>query len=168
MRTFKDNAGRAWTLSVDVSAVKRTRSLAGIDLLDLKGTLSRLEKDPILLCDALWAIVKPEADAAGVDEDAFLSALAGDCIEVASRALLAELVDFSPNTRERAALRVALDRTWAATEKRLDLMEERLPRVLERIERQITEEPHDSGNSSTASPASSASIPDPSLSGSSA
>jgi hypothetical protein len=168
MRTFKDNAGRTWTLSVDVAAVKRTRSTAGIDLLDLKGTLTRLERDPILLCDALWAIVKPEADAAGIDEDSFLSSLAGDCIEVASRALLAELVDFSPNTRERAALRVALDKTWAATEKRLDLMEQRLPRVLERIEREIAADPPASGSPSSDSPASSASIPVPSLSGNSA
>ena len=40
MRIFKDNAGRTWTVSVDVAAVKRARSLAGVDMLDLKGTMS--------------------------------------------------------------------------------------------------------------------------------
>ena len=169
MRTFKDNAGRTWTVSVDVAAVKRARSLAGVDMLDLTGTMSRIEKDPVVVCDTLWAIVKPQADHAGVDEESFLSSLAGDCIEAAARALLAELVDFSPNHRERAALRVVLDRTWAATDKRLDLMEASLPRLVEQLEREIgTAGPTNSGDSSSGSPGSSESIPVLSPSGNSA
>ena len=169
MLIFKDNAGRTWTVSVDVAAVKRARSLAGVDMLDLKGTMSGIERYPVLVCDALWAIVKPQADHAGIDEESFLASLAGDCIEVAARSLLAELVDFSPNHRERAALRVVLDRTWAATEKRLDLLEASLPRVVEELERAITEpEPTNSGGSSSESPASPASIPARSPSGNSA
>jgi hypothetical protein len=169
MRTFKDNAGRTWTVSVDVAAVKRARSLAGVDMLDLTGTMSRIEKDPVVVCDTLWAIVKPQADHAGIDEESFFSSLAGDCIEAAARALLAELVDFSPNHRERAALRVVLDRTWAATDKRLDLMEASLPRLVEQLEREIgTAGPTNSGDSSSGSPASSESIPVLSPSGNSA
>jgi hypothetical protein len=169
MRTFKDNAGRTWTVSVDVAAVKRARSLAGVDMLDLTGTMSRIEKDPVLVCDTLWAIVKPQADHTGIDEESFFSSLAGDCIEAAARALLAELVDFSPNHRERAALRVVLDRTWAATDKRLDLMEASLPRLVEQLEREIgTAGPTNSGDSSSGSPASSESIPVLSPSGNSA
>lgn len=169
MRTFKDNAGRTWTVSVDVAAVKRARSLAGVDMLDLTGTMSRIERDPVVVCDTLWAIVKPQADHAGIDEESFFSSLAGDCIEAAARAMLAELVDFSPNHRERAALRVVLDRTWAATDKRLDLMEASLPRLVEQLEREIgTAGPTNSGDSSSGSPASSESIPVLSPSGNSA
>jgi hypothetical protein len=169
MRTFKDNAGRTWTVSVDVAAVKRARSLAGVDMLDLTGTMSRIEKDPVVVCDTLWAIVKPQADHAGIDEESFFSSLAGDCIEAAARALLAELVDFSPNHRERAALRVVLDRTWAATDKRLDLMEASLPRLVEQLEREMgTAGPTNSGDSSSGWPASSESIPVLSPSGNSA
>ncbi len=169
MRTFKDNAGRTWTVSVDVAAVKRARSLAGVDMLDLTGTMSRIEKDPVVVCDTLWAIVKPQADHAGIDEESFFSSLAGDCIEAAARALLAELVDFSPNHRERAALRVVLDRTWAATDKRLDLMEASLPRLVEQLEREIgTAGPTNSGGSSSGWPESSESIQVLSPSGNSA
>jgi len=169
MRTFRDNSGRTWTISVDVAAVKRARSLAGVDMLDLRGTMSSIERDPVLVCDAVWAVVKPQADQHGVDEESFLASLAGDCIEAATRALLAELVDFSPNPRQRAALRVVLDRTWAATERRLDLLEADLPRVIDEIDRTVAgSAPPSSGGRSTGSPGSSASIPIPSPSGSSA
>ena len=35
MRTFTDNAGRTWTIQVNVTAVKRVRGLVGIDLYKL-------------------------------------------------------------------------------------------------------------------------------------
>ena len=33
MQTFRDNAGRTWTVAIDVAAIKRVRSLIGYDLL---------------------------------------------------------------------------------------------------------------------------------------
>jgi len=33
MRTFSDNAGRTWTVQVNVNAIKRVRDLAKVDLL---------------------------------------------------------------------------------------------------------------------------------------
>ena len=37
MRTFTDNAGHAWTLSLTIDAAKRVKGLLGVNLLDLAG-----------------------------------------------------------------------------------------------------------------------------------
>lgn len=117
MRTFKDNAGRTWTVTVNVDAIKRVRSLLDVDLLGvLDGELvERLAADPVLLCDVLYALVKPEADAKGIPDDDFGRAMAGDAVEHATTALLEELVDFFPLGKRRL-LRKALEklRAWEA------------------------------------------------------
>ena len=156
MRTFMDNAGRTWTISLTVAAVKRVRDLAKIDLLDLANgrVFERLVADPVTLCDALYAACKPQADAEGITDEAFGEAMAGDAIEHASKALVEELIQFFPNARERAALSrvvrtmdAAMDRARSDVERRLDGGE---------IERAI--EAAMAGPSSTGSPVSSASI----------
>lgn len=103
MRTFTDVTGRPWTVTVTVDTIRRVRSLTSIDLLDvINGTLiERLTNDPVLLCDVLYAVVKPEADAHSLSDIDFGRCLAGDVIEHATRALLEGLVDFFPNPRRR-------------------------------------------------------------------
>ena len=165
MRTFKDNAGRTWTISLTVAAVKRVRDLAKLDLLDLANgrVFERLVADPITLCDALYAACKPQADAEGISDEQFGEAMAGDAIEHASKALVEELIQFFPNARERAALSrvvrtmdAAMDRARSDVERRLDGGE------IERAIEAAMAEPNEqtaAGPSSTGSPVSSASIP---------
>lgn len=157
MRTFKDNAGRTWTIALTVSAVKRVRDLAKLDLLDLANgrVFERLVADPVTLCDALYAACKPQADAEGITDEQFGEAMAGDAIEHASKALVEELIQFFPNARERAALSrvvqtmdAAMDRARGVVERRIESGE---------IDRAI--ELAMAGPSSTGSPESSASIP---------
>ena len=127
MKTFRDNAGRTWSVTVDVTAVKRVRSLLDVNLLDvLDGKLiERLAVDPVLLCDVLYALVKPEADAGGVSDEEFGRAMAGDAIEHATTALLEELADFFPQGK-RGLLRKALGKLRAWEEKALAAAEMRL------------------------------------------
>ena len=103
MRTFTDVTGRPWAVTVTVDTIRRVRSLTSIDLLEVvNGTLiERLAGDPVLLCDVLYAVVKPEADTATISDIDFGRLLAGDTIEHATRALLEGLVDFFPNPRRR-------------------------------------------------------------------
>lgn len=128
MRTFKDNAGRDWTVAINVNAIKRVRDLAKVNLLDVfEGKLiDRLAADPVLLCDVLYAVCKPQADTAGVSDEQFGEALAGDAIELATKALLEELVSFSPNPRDRAALGRVIKALWNSVEKARDLLEARM------------------------------------------
>ncbi len=103
MKTFTDNAGNTWSLSITVDAVKRVRSLLSVNLMDvIEGTLlEKLSEDPVLLCDVLFAVVKPEADAKGITDEQFGRAMGGDAIEAATAALLDDLVDFFPSQRRK-------------------------------------------------------------------
>lgn len=158
MKTFADNAGRTWTVSVTVDAVKRVRSLAGVDLLAaIDGELiQRLVADPVLLCDALFAIVKPEADAKGVSDEDFGRAMAGDVIDHATTAFLEELTGFFPLARRQVLskalgkLRELEQRAVKAANARLDSpeLEAEVERILTRI-----------GGSSGTVPGSSGSTP---------
>ena len=118
MKTFKDNAGRSWTLIVNVAAIKRVRSLLDVNLMEaVEGDLlEQLSTDPILLCDVVYVLCKPEADQQNVTDEQFGQAMAGDAIEHATTALLEELVDFFPLARRRV-LQKALTKLKAVEEK---------------------------------------------------
>ena len=137
MQTFTDSAGRLWTLQINVDAIKRVRALTKIDLLDVfDGQLiERLASDPICLCDVLFALVKPEADSRSVTDADFGRALAGDVIDLATAALLEELVSFFPQGK-RLVLQKALAKYRRLEEKALALARHQLddPQLEARIE----------------------------------
>ena len=130
MKTFTDNTGRTWTLSVTVGTIKRVRALCGVDLANIitmesgktpnVGLLERLASDPVLLVDVLFAVCKPEADAKGITDEEFGRAMAGDAIELAATALLDEIIDFFPEAK-RKVFRKILDasRRFEARSKQL-------------------------------------------------
>jgi hypothetical protein len=122
MKTFKDNAGRTWTIAVNIAAVKRVKSLLDIDLIEgvvKEGVIDELATNPILLCDVIYAICKPEADKQNITDEQFGQAMAGDAIELATEALLEELVDFFPEAKRRV-LRKAMGRFKKMEMKALD------------------------------------------------
>jgi len=98
MKTFADSAGRTWTVSLTLDSVKRVRDLLGVNLLELDQgeppLLPRIGTDVILLCDMIFAILKPQADAAGVSDAEFGAALGGEVIMAAQKAFYEELVGF--------------------------------------------------------------------------
>ncbi|HRQ73796.1 MAG TPA: hypothetical protein PLU35_12280 [Phycisphaerales bacterium] len=161
MKTFKDNAGREWTVEVNVAALKRVKSLTGVDLLGvLDGTLiERLIRDPVLLCDAVYAVCKPQADERSVTDEDFGRAMAGDAIEHATGALLEELVSFCPSPRDRANLGRVLKATREVMDKARDIVEARLDSG--ELEEAAEEALRTLGTSSGSAPASPASNPPP-------
>jgi hypothetical protein len=161
MKTFTDNVGRSWTITVNVDAIKRVRSLLDVNLLDVVDgkLLERIVSDPVLLCDVIYCLVKPEADAKQVTDEDFGRAMAGDAIDHATTALLEELVDFFPGPKRRV-LAKALAKLQALEARALQVAETRLddPELEARIEAELNVSMP--GSSSGSSPASSASIPD--------
>jgi hypothetical protein len=134
MKTFTDNAGRTWTVAINVNAIKRVKGLTGVNLLDVVngdadprdgGLLGRLSSDPILLCDILYAVCKPEADPRNVSDEDFGRAMAGDAIDAGTTALLEELVDFFPQAKRRV-LDKALRKLRSLEARVIDLAERRL------------------------------------------
>ena len=167
MRSFKDNQGRQWSVEINVTAIKRVRGLTGEDLMQvIEGTLiEKLIRDPVLLCDVVYAICKPEADARSVSDEEFGKAMAGDAIEAATTAVLEELVGFCPSPRDRAnlgrvlqATRKVMDRARDLVEKKLDSGE--LDRLADRLLAEGSPEVT-AGSSSISAPESLASTPAP-------
>ncbi|MCA9173016.1 MAG: hypothetical protein KDB14_00805 [Planctomycetales bacterium] len=160
MKTFKDNADRTWTVTVNVDAIKRVRSLLSIDLMEaVEGKLiERLIGDPVLLCDVIYCVCKEDADAKGITDEEFGRAMAGDAIELATTALLEELVDFFPQGK-RQLLRKALAKLETLQETMLAVVSERLDSP--ELDAQLLAELRKLGDSSGDSPASSESTPVP-------
>jgi hypothetical protein len=158
MKVFKDNAGRSWSVCINVDAIRRVRSLLNVNLLEIvEGKLvERLIADPVLLCDVLYAVVKLDADAQKISDLDFGRAMAGDAIEHATTALLEELVDFFP-LRQRQVLSLALQKLKALQDRVMDLAKERLNDPA--IDRQLEDALKNIGASFGNSPASSASTP---------
>lgn len=156
MKTFQDNAGRTWTVTVNVDGLKRARSLLGVNLLEVVegGLLERLISDPVLLCDVVYVLCKPETDAKGVSDQEFGRAMAGDAIEHATTALLEELVAFFPFAR-RSLLQKALGKLRELEARALEVAGKRLESP--ELEAEMTALLNGPGGSSGSSPASSAS-----------
>jgi len=150
MKSFTDNLGRVWTLVVNVATIKRVRALCEVDLNSIVEVedgkpsarlLERLSGDPVLLVDVLYAVCKPECDRLNVSDEDFGAAMAGDCIEIATNALLEETVDFFPEAKRQAFRKIlsASRRFEEQARKRLENLmadgafEDRLLSELERL-----------------------------------
>lgn len=141
MKTFHDNTGRAWAVTINVDCIKRVRTLLDINLLDAVDgkLLEQLVSDPILLCDCLYAICKPEADEKQISDEDFGRGMAGDAIDHATTALLEELVDFFPKgkrevlARALAKLKTFEQKTFEAAHRRIESpeLEQRLQEILD-------------------------------------
>ena len=168
MKTFTDNTGRTWTLSVTVGTIKRVRALCGVDLANIitmengktpnVGLLERLASDPVLLVDVLFAVCKPEADTKGITDEEFGRAMAGDAIELAATALLDEIIDFFPGAKRKVFRKIlGASRRFEARSKQAltELLED--PAFDEKIDQALNQ----LTISSSVSPESPESIPTP-------
>ena len=111
MKTFTDNCGPGVDRH-DQRRVHQTRARRcsrSICSDAVEGQLiERLVTDPVLLCDCVYAVCKPEADARGITDEDFGRAMAGDVIEHACTALLEELVDFFPQPKRQVLAKALL------------------------------------------------------------
>ena len=142
MKTFADNAGRTWTVAINVECIKRVKTLLSVNLLDaIEGKLiEQLVSDPVLLCDVIYAVCKPEADTKEVSDEEFGRAMAGDAIDHATTALLEELVDFFPSGK-RQVLAKALAKLKTFQTKAVETASRRLddPRLDQQLEALLQE-----------------------------
>ncbi len=162
MKTFVDNAGRTWTIQVNVDVIRRVRDLVKVNLLEVvEGKLlEQLISDPLLLCDIIYVICKPEADAQKISDVDFGRAMAGDAIDGATTALLEELVDFFPAGRRRV-LSKALARLRKFETAALTAVETRLesPELENQLQNLLAVQRSTPSNSSGSAPECSESTP---------
>lgn len=155
MKTFTDSTGRAWNLELTIAGAKRIKSICDVDLMDLQAgeppLLFRLEKDVILLMDVIFALVKPQADAAGITDQQFGQAMNGPAAGAAADAFWEELTDFFRSTRP--ALVELIESGRELEKARIESLRASRERALEKIKTL--------GQSSTSSPESSGATPAP-------
>lgn len=158
MATFRDTAGRTWTLSISIATVRRVRDRVQVDLLapNLPALLADVLGDLVKLCDVLFVIVQPEADRLGVSDVDFGQALAGDALEEGAKAFLEAIRDFIPNPRDRARV----GRLIEAMERKAEQFREAADRGVDELTRQL-EQAEISGAPWPSSPASPESSPAP-------
>jgi hypothetical protein len=110
MRQFIDTNGAAWQISLTIDAIKRVKCVLGIDLASPQEgtppTIARLDSDIIFLCDVLYVLLKPQCDAAGIDDVGFAQRLGGETITAAHDALFTELTDFFRQCRREDVVKL--------------------------------------------------------------
>ena len=112
-------------------SIKRVRGLTEVDLgKPSQATLTEISEDPITLCDVLYAVCKPQVDAAGLTDEDFGRGLAGDVIGEATTALLEELANFTRNPQRRELMR----RAWQRLERLQQVQTEAMMRTLATLE----------------------------------
>jgi len=98
MSAFTDNAGRTWTISVTFGSIKRVKELLGVNLARLEDgdppLLTQLGTDVVLLCDVIYCLIKPQADAQDVSDEQWAAAMGGEAILSAHNAFYEALQDF--------------------------------------------------------------------------
>lgn len=168
MTAITDNNGQTWTLSMNVNTLRRVKALCGVNLTEIvtlepgkqpdTTLLEQLASDPILLVDVLYAVVKPEADAKGITDEAFGAAMVGDAIDQAVNALLDEVINFFPSPKRKV-----LSRLIQAGRRFAKKQEEALNQLLENpaLDQAIEQALTGSSDSVTNSAESSESTPAP-------
>ena len=158
MKTFTDNANRSWNISVTVDAIKRVRSLLDVDLMQAASgkLIQQLADNPVLLCDVIYCVIKPQADEREITDEQFGAAMAGDAIDQATSAFLEDLVNFFPS-RKREMLQKVLVKLKNLEAIATEVVSKRLdsPELDRRLQETIA------GGLSGNSPESSESTPQP-------
>jgi len=126
---------------------------------DLK-PVGRLLAEPVALIDVIYVLCEAQAKAAGVSDEGFGEAMAGDVIEAARDAFLAEFVDFFPRAQARTTLHKAMDLARRTATRTVELAAERAGQTLATVDVEAEAEKL-LKQLSGGSPASSASIPSP-------
>jgi hypothetical protein len=91
--TFKDTADGEWDCSITVGALRRVLADTQIDLTKLfedekAEAVRQLLANPLAIANVVFAVVKPQAIARGITEEAFGELLAGKQLSGAADALL--------------------------------------------------------------------------------
>lgn len=101
MPTFKDKAGREWSLSLDAPKIMRIREECDPRFLlndgDEENTFDRLDADSVLLCRVVFLLCSEGREKHGVSEEQFYSDVIGDgdSIDAAVSAMLEAILSFS-------------------------------------------------------------------------
>jgi len=180
MSQFQDSHGEQWPIRITIGTAIRVKNLLGIDLLQpleappKKGEelaegasaladdeqlplLTRIHLDPILLCNLLYVVVKPDAEQRQISDEAFAERLSGEALHAAYEALMESWSDFFQGLNRPEIVR-AISKYREVTRRAYELGGQLIDsdEFNEQIEQELQKIP---GSLSGSSPAESESIP---------
>jgi len=98
MKTFKDNAGHDWNISLNIGTAMLVKERLGVDLLQPEvgdpPLLTRLGTDEILLAQVISILLESQFEAQKVDEKQIYQLFDGLTFARAHEAFYEELIDF--------------------------------------------------------------------------
>ena len=106
---MKDNKGREWNFQFSALT---TRDLAAETQLDTKAIdgenslLQQVGKDESLFFRVMWITIRPQAQAMGVTEDAWLSSLDNESLQIAMQEWCQAYINFSQPARKQVLSKV--------------------------------------------------------------
>lgn len=107
MHQFTDTKGRQWDVSLSLGSVLRvdksdftalTKEEFSFAVPD-RQTLQLIFTNAPLQAAIIWAVIKPQADKLGVDENEFLDGIDGEVWKKAKDAFFGAIADFFPETK---------------------------------------------------------------------
>lgn len=129
-RTFSDNQGRKWIVSITAADLKRVRLATGVRLdsliEDRLQPLARLFSDIEQFVNVIYLLCESQADKLKLTDVDFGRAMVGDHIEEARDSFVRALADFSPSRIRKTLLdlatkgNIAVDRMSEAAAKELE------------------------------------------------
>ena len=131
MKTFVDNMGKTWTVTVNVGTIKRVKDLLGINLVQaITGDLiEKVENDICLFVDILYVVCKQQAQANNISDEKFGELLGGDSLEKATEAFLDQLIDFFPEAKRKL-----YRKAWSKTKQAEVLAVQKLEKKLQAMD----------------------------------
>ena len=131
MKTFVDNMGKTWTVTVNVGTIKRVKDLLGINLVQaITGDLiEKVENDICLFVDILYVVCKQQAQANNISDEKFGELLGGDSLEKATEAFLEQLIDFFPEAKRKL-----YRKAWSKTKQAQVLAVQKLEKKLQAMD----------------------------------
>lgn len=170
MYSFSDAQGRRYNVAITVQSLKRVRDLAGVDLatyLIQPGVgemelMQQLDLDIVKLIDCIYCVVKPQADAYNLSDEAFGESLDGITVRAAKAAFWGALTDFFQSLgRDAHAKLVKTYMLWQekAMQSAGEIIDKSLEKTLEKMDTELATALERLGVTSTSAPESSESIP---------
>jgi len=105
MKFFKDANNREWMIKIDNNAIKRIEAITGIEhfipKLEDPNFFEMFIGDPVMICDTIYAICKPQAEKQNINDEQFGEILVGEPIEHALYAFMEALVEYFPPKKAR-------------------------------------------------------------------
>jgi len=140
MQTFTDITGHKWTVSVSIGTVKRVKMRLGINMLETE-TFAIEGQDLLLIYEILYVVCQDEAEKLGItNEEQFLARLAGASLRESKDAFWEAYSAFFPDPGAQEKIRLLIEKSKVLSDRTLALVEKKMPKMIERLDREIEEE----------------------------